>query len=105
MADLATRVLVVGSGVAGSLVARTLLDKGYSSVTVLDAGPGVLMRDQRNWYDYVTNGNLPYTSLYDLPADYMTSAEAQIRWGLEYIQDTYGTPCSAWSFKQGNGWY
>ncbi len=70
MADLATRVLVVGSGVAGSLVARTLLDKGYSSVTVLDAGPGVLMRDQRNWYDYVTNGNLPYTSLYDLPADY-----------------------------------
>jgi hypothetical protein len=45
------------------------------------------------------------TQLHELPADYMTSAEAQIRWGLEYIQDTYGTPCSAWSFKQGNGWY
>jgi hypothetical protein len=45
------------------------------------------------------------TELHELPADYMTSAESQIRWGLEYIQDTYGTPCSAWSFKQGNGWY
>lgn len=45
------------------------------------------------------------TQLHDLPADYMTSAESQIRWGLEYIQDTYGTPCAAWSFKQGNGWY
>lgn len=45
------------------------------------------------------------TQLHDLPADYMTSAESQIRWGLEYIQDTYGTPCSAWSFKQGAGWY
>lgn len=45
------------------------------------------------------------TQLHDLPADYMTSAEAQIRWGLEYIQDTYGTPCSAWSFKAGHGWY
>jgi hypothetical protein len=45
------------------------------------------------------------TQLHDLPADYMTSAESQIRWGLEYIQDTYGTPCSAWSFKQGNNWY
>ena len=45
------------------------------------------------------------TSLHDLPADYMTSAEAQIRWGLEYIQRSYGTPCNAWSFKQGNGWY
>ncbi len=45
------------------------------------------------------------TSMHDLPADYYTSAEAQIRWGLEYIQDAYGSPCSAWSFKQSNGWY
>ena len=45
------------------------------------------------------------TQLHELPADYMTSAEAQIRWGLEYIQGTYGTPCSAWSFKAGHGWY
>ncbi len=45
------------------------------------------------------------TQLHDLPADYMTSAEAQIRWGLEYIQGTYGSPCSAWSFKSGRGWY
>lgn len=45
------------------------------------------------------------TQLHDLPADYMTSAESQIRWGLEYIRDTYGTPCSAWSFKAGAGWY
>ena len=45
------------------------------------------------------------TQLHDLPADYMTSAESQIRWGLEYIQDAYGTPCSAWSFKSGHGWY
>ena len=45
------------------------------------------------------------TSMHDLPADYYTSAEAQIRWGLEYIQDAYGSPCSAWSFKQANNWY
>ena len=45
------------------------------------------------------------TQLHDLPSDYMTSAESQIRWGLEYIADTYGTPCSAWSFKASNGWY
>ena len=45
------------------------------------------------------------TELHDLPADYMTSAESQIRWGLEYIQDSYGTPCGAWEFKQANNWY
>jgi hypothetical protein len=29
----------------------------------------------------------------------------QIRWGLEYIKDSYGTPCGAWEFKQSNNWY
>jgi hypothetical protein len=45
------------------------------------------------------------TSMHDVPADYYTSAEAQIRWGLDYIRDAYGSPCSAWSFKQANNWY
>ena len=26
-------------------------------------------------------------------------------WGLGYIQGRYGTPCGAWSFKQGHNWY
>lgn len=45
------------------------------------------------------------TQTHDLPAGYMTSAEVQIRWGLDYIRDSYGTPCGAWSFKQGHNWY
>lgn len=45
------------------------------------------------------------TSMHDLPANYYTSAEAQIRWGLDYIRDNYGSPCSAWAFKQANNWY
>ena len=45
------------------------------------------------------------TQLHDLPADYMTSAESQIRWGLEYIAGRYGTPCNADSFKRSHGFY
>lgn len=45
------------------------------------------------------------TSMHELPADYMTNPVSQIEWGLGYIRDTYGSPCSAWSFKQGNNWY
>lgn len=45
------------------------------------------------------------TETHDMPAGYMTSAEVQIRWGLEYIKDSYGTACSAWDFKQGHNWY
>ncbi|HET6625126.1 MAG TPA: lytic transglycosylase domain-containing protein [Nocardioidaceae bacterium] len=42
---------------------------------------------------------------HDLPADYKTNPVSQIRWGLEYIEDSYGTPCSAWEFKQSHNWY
>ena len=45
------------------------------------------------------------TSMHDLPRGYYTSAEVQIRWGLDYIRDSYGTPCAAWEFKQANNWY
>ncbi len=45
------------------------------------------------------------TEMHDLPPGYMTDPEVQIRWGLQYIQDSYGTPCSAWEFKQSNDWY
>jgi hypothetical protein len=45
------------------------------------------------------------TSMHELPRGYMTDAEVQIRWGLGYIQDSYGSPCSAWEFKQANNFY
>ena len=41
----------------------------------------------------------------NLPADYATNPVSQIRWGLWYIENSYGSACSAWEFKQANGWY
>ena len=41
----------------------------------------------------------------NLPADYMTNPVSQIRWGLWYIREAYGTACGAWEFKQGHNWY
>jgi hypothetical protein len=35
----------------------------------------------------------------------MTNPVSQIRWGLWYIREAYGTVCSAWEFKQANDWY
>ena len=40
-----------------------------------------------------------------MPAGYFSSAEVQIKWGLEYIQNSYGSPCNAWAFKSSHGWY
>ena len=41
----------------------------------------------------------------NLPADYMTNPVSQVRWGLWYVANSYGTACSAWEFKQANQWY
>ncbi|WP_257456114.1 GMC oxidoreductase [Archangium lipolyticum] len=68
-----TRTLIIGSGVAGSLIAQEMLRKGHGPVVMLEAGPAVPMRDRRAWLDHVMNGRLPYTSLYDQPDDFSSS--------------------------------
>ena len=38
-------------------------------------------------------------------ADWATDPATQIRWGLGYIQGTYGDPCKAWAFWQTHSYY
>ncbi|MFD4572162.1 transglycosylase SLT domain-containing protein [Streptomyces sp. NPDC058417] len=38
-------------------------------------------------------------------ADWRTNPATQIKWGLNYMNDRYGSPCDAWSFWQANNWY
>jgi hypothetical protein len=33
------------------------------------------------------------------------SPSAQIKWGLSYISQDYGTPCDAWGHETSAGWY
>jgi resuscitation-promoting factor RpfB len=35
----------------------------------------------------------------------VSSAPAQIGWGLGYIDGTYGKPCAAWAHEQADSWY
>jgi hypothetical protein len=48
---------------------------------------------------------LPGSKMSSAGPDWADNPETQIRWGLGYIRNSYGTACSAWSFKQGHGWY
>src|SRR5262245_53953438 len=48
---------------------------------------------------------LPAGKMASAGSDWRTNPSTQIEWGLGYIESSYGTPCSAWDFKQGNGWY
>jgi hypothetical protein len=48
---------------------------------------------------------LPGSKMASAGPDWQTSAATQIRWGLGYIQSSYGSPCAAWSHEQADGWY
>ncbi|WP_329379860.1 lytic transglycosylase domain-containing protein [Streptomyces sp. NBC_01351] len=48
---------------------------------------------------------LPGTKMASAGADWRTNPATQIKWGLNYMEDRYGSPCAAWNFHQANGWY
>ncbi len=94
-------------------VARALLPRygfGSDQFSCLDA----IYSQESGWNVHADN---PSSSAYGIPQalpgskmasagrDWADNPATQIRWGLGYIKDRYGSPCSAWSFKQGHGWY
>ena len=74
----------------------------------------VLWGNESGWNVHASNS---YTGAYGIPQalpgskmssagpDWPNNATTQIKWGLGYIAERYGTPCGAWSYWQANGWY
>ncbi|GAB7031314.1 transglycosylase SLT domain-containing protein [Streptomyces sp. NPDC021749] len=48
---------------------------------------------------------LPGSKMASAGSDWQTNPATQIKWGLNYMNDRYGSPCGAWSFWQANSWY
>jgi hypothetical protein len=48
---------------------------------------------------------LPGDKMASAGADWQTDPATQIKWGLGYISQTYGTPCNAYDFDVANGGY
>lgn len=73
-----------------------------------------LWTKESNWTPTAAN---PTSSAYGIPqplpgskmashgSDWRTNPATQIAWGLDYIADRYGSPCSAWAHSQRNNWY
>jgi hypothetical protein len=65
------------------------------SVTAYNAGTGA----------YGIPQALPGSKMASAGPDWQNDATTQIRWGLRYIQATYGSPCAAWDHELATGWY
>ncbi|MFG2939986.1 transglycosylase SLT domain-containing protein [Streptomyces sp. NPDC048282] len=48
---------------------------------------------------------LPGSKMSSVGSDWQTNPATQIKWGLNYMNSRYGSPCEAWSFWQANHWY
>ncbi|MDC2945666.1 MULTISPECIES: transglycosylase SLT domain-containing protein [Streptomyces] len=48
---------------------------------------------------------LPGSKMSSAGSDWQTNPATQIKWGLNYMESRYGSPCEAWSFWQANNWY
>ena len=49
--------------------------------------------------------SLPASKMSSEGSDYYTNGYTQIRWGLKYIKDRYGSPSAAWQHFQNKNWY
>ncbi|MFF0592824.1 aggregation-promoting factor C-terminal-like domain-containing protein [Streptomyces antibioticus] len=47
----------------------------------------------------------PGSKMSSAGADWRTNPATQIKWGLNYMNERYGSPCDAWAFWQANGSY
>jgi len=47
----------------------------------------------------------PGSKMSSAGSDWRTNPATQIKWGLNYMNERYGSPCDAWAFWQANGSY
>lgn len=73
-----------------------------------------LWERESNWNANAHNKNsgahgipqsLPASKMSSEGSDYYTNGYTQIRWGLKYIKERYGSPSKAWKHFQNKNWY
>lgn len=114
--------------VARDLARKGLLDRAQSNPQAV----GRLLAADRNWGDsefscldslwtkesgWRWNADNPVSDAYGIPqslpgskmasagSDWATNPVTQIKWGLGYIANRYGTPCAAWAQSRAVNWY
>ena len=73
-----------------------------------------LWNRESSWNPYAVNKrtgacgipqSLPCKKMRSFGKDYKTNYKTQVKWGLNYIKNRYGTPANAWNHSQRKGWY
>ena len=99
-------------GTAQSTAYSIMASFGFSPQTYFGCLQDIWNRESGWRYDaenasgaYGIPQALPGSKMDSAGADWQTDPATQIRWGLGYIKNVYGNPCSAWAFEEANGYY
>jgi hypothetical protein len=96
--------------------------RGVGCALMLDAGFEIdqfpcldkLWKRESGWNYKATNTGsgaygipqaLPGSKMASVASDWKTNPATQIKWGLNYIEGRYNTPCGAWNHSESVGWY
>ncbi|MFG2717393.1 transglycosylase SLT domain-containing protein [Streptomyces sp. NPDC048416] len=73
-----------------------------------------IVNNESSWNYQATNSGsgayglvqaLPGNKMASVGSDWQTNPATQIKWGLNYMNERYGSPCGAWSYWQSHSWY
>ncbi|MBT2449960.1 transglycosylase SLT domain-containing protein [Streptomyces sp. ISL-43] len=115
---------VLALGVAGSMLAAVpaqaapMSAKAIAQQMIKDpaqfAAFNNIVSRESGWDHTATNSSsgayglvqaLPASKMSSAGSDWKTNPATQIKWGLEYMNERYGSPTGAWSFWQTHHWY
>lgn len=85
MPNEAFEFVIVGSGIAGAVVADGILkSKPNASIAVVEAGRRVPLKNRRKWWDLISTGVNPYDDFHDLPIE----------------KENYSVGSESWTFRE-----
>ncbi|MBW5487233.1 transglycosylase SLT domain-containing protein, partial [Streptomyces bambusae] len=115
---------VLALGVAGSMLATVpaqaapMSAKAIAQQMIKDpaqfAAFDKIVSHESGWDHTATNSSsgayglvqaLPASKMSTAGSDWKTNPATQIKWGLDYMNERYGSPVGAWNFWQANHWY
>jgi hypothetical protein len=115
---------VVGNAfgnLAGAVASGTNKARGLALLTAAGFNPATqwsalqkLWTRESGWRTNATNPSsgaygipqaLPASKMASAGPDWRTNPNTQIKWGLQYIKDRYGSPAQAWAHEMASGWY
>jgi len=104
----------IHSAKASKKYAKTLMKQKYGWGESQYQDLVALWNRESGWNYQATNASsgaygipqsLPGSKMSSAGKDWKTNAATQIKWGLRYIKDTYGSPAGALAHENSAGWY